>query len=208
MKYVLSMSLFACFVFAVYFATQYIWSRDRKYLENRLFSVFCLSSAVWSFGFTGVILQTDPNQAYLWRALGMIGVFSYLITAQMLVCHLSGMKKIYQYIMEGIAFLGVIIYFFVIQKDQTIYHLDDIGMTYYFKPGLCNNLYTAYSVVLAISMLIVIIYMICKSGIKRIQVFGKWFLLVEGIIVFGMLFDTVFPLLGKKRFREALWRSF
>lgn len=198
MKYVLSMSLFACFVFAVYFAIQYIWSRDRKYLENRLFSVFCLSSAVWSFGFTGVILQTDPNRAYLWRALGMIGVFSYLITAQMLVCHLSGMKKIYQYIVEGIAFLGVTIYFFVIQKDQTIYHLDDIGMTYYFKPGLCNNLYTAYSVVLAISMLIVIIYMICKSGIKRIQVFGKWFLLVEGIIVFGMLFDTVFPLLGKR----------
>lgn len=198
MKYVLSMSLFACFVFALYFATQFIWSREQKYLENRLFSVFCLSSAIWSLGFTGVILQTNPDKAYLWRALGMIGVFSYLITAQMLVCHLSGMKKIYQYILEGIAFLGVIIYFFVIQKEQTIYHLDDIGMTYYFKPGLYNNLYTAYSVMLAICMLIAIIYMICRSGIKRIQVFGKWFLLVEGIIVFGMLFDTVFPLLGKR----------
>ena len=95
MKYVLSQIIFTGFVLALYFAFELIRKRDLKYRENKLFIHVCVWSAIWSFGFFGVILQTVPDKAYLWRAIGMIGTIGYLISAQFLICHLSRVKKIY-----------------------------------------------------------------------------------------------------------------
>ncbi len=196
MRDVLGMSLFCCFAVALFLFIKLFWSKEKKFYENRLFSVFCLSSAIWSLGFGGLILQTDTEMAYLWRAIGMIGVFAYLITAQMLVFHMAGISKKSKYILSGIAFTGVIVYFLVIQKNQVIYTLDNIGMTYSFRPGFSNNVYITYTIVSALNLMMVCIHMITKAKAKRTRAFGKRFLLAEGIIVIGMLWDTIFPLLG------------
>ncbi|MBQ7065361.1 MAG: response regulator [Lachnospiraceae bacterium] len=197
MRSIFPQIMFACFVLALYFAIVVFGRKEMKYKENRLFTIFCLSSALWSFGFFGVIVQTDPDKAYAWRALGMIGTFAYLITAQLLVCHFSGIKKIFQNLFNGFSFLGIIIFFFVIQKDQVTYELTEIGMTYSFSQGLWNNLYIGYSIILALNMLIVIIHMLRHSKTQRLKELAKKILLTEMIIVFGMLFDTIFPLIGK-----------
>lgn len=197
MRFIFPELIFTCFVLALYFVIVIIKKKEWKYPENRLFIIFCLSSATWSFGFFGVIIQTVPDKAYTWRAIGMVGTFAYLITAQFLVCYFSGIKKVYRYIAEGFSFLGIIIYFFVIQKEQVTYKLGSIGMTYSFNSGLWNNLYTLYSVGVAINMLVVIIYMIRNAKTQRIKVLGKKILVTEMVVVFGMLFDTIFPLLGK-----------
>ena len=197
MRYIFPEILFTGFVLAIYFAVVIIRKKEWKYTENRLFVIFCLSSAVWSFGFFGVLIQTVPDKAYTWRAIGMIGTFAYLISAQYLVCHFANIQKFYRYIAECFSLLGIIIYFFVIQKEQTTYKLDKIGMTYSFKSSLWNNLYIMYSVILAINMLFVIIYMLRTAKTQRLKELGKKLLLVEGVVIFGMIFDTVFPLIGK-----------
>lgn len=197
MNFIFSETLFTFFVLALYFSIETFRKGALKYTENRLFAIFCLSSAIWSLGFFGVIIQTDPENAYVCRAFGMIGTFAYLISAQFLICHLCGIKKLYRYILEGFSFLGVIIYFFVIQKEMVTYHLSEIGMTYSFNSGLWNNLYIAYSVILAINMLCVIIYVLFTAKTQRLKELGKKLLLTEIIIVLGMLLDTIFPLIGK-----------
>lgn len=196
MKYIFSGCMFAGFVLAAYFAVSFFWSKEKKYLENRLLAVFCFSSAVWSLGFGALILQTDTDVAYLCRCVGMIGVFLYLITAQILVCHISGIPHTIRYTINGISFMGIFVYFLVIQKSQVVYHLEKMGMTYYFKPGFCNNIYTAYSIIIAFQIFVVTIYMIRCSTLKRIRAFGRKFLLVETLILLGMMLDTVFPLIG------------
>lgn len=197
MGLVFSQVMFAGFVLALYFSIRTFRTREMKYLENRLFTALCISSAIWSLGFFEVILQTDPNLAYYWRAFGMIGVFSYLIVVQMIVCQLSNVKRSVCIGMEIFSFLGVLIYFFVIQKEQVIYELGEIGMTYRFKPGLWNNVYIAYSIIMALNMFWLIIHMIKYGKEKRLKVLGWKFLAGESIIIFGMLFDTVFPLIGR-----------
>lgn len=196
MKYMIAMLLLAFFILALYFAFHVLEKNGKKYFEIRLLSILCLSSAVWSFGFGVLVLETDVERAYIWRAIGMVGVFSYLITAQIMLCYLANIKKIYRYLADGVAFLGIVIYFFVIQKDDTVYHLEEMGMTYYFKAGFWNSVYILYTIIVALNMFIVIIYMIRCSKVKRIRAFGKNFLLVESIIIAGMMFDTVSPLLG------------
>ena len=137
--------LFAGFVLALYFTLAHLKKSDWKYKENRLFVGFCFFSAVWSFGFYGVFIQLIPDNAYLWRAIGMIGTFGYLITAQLLICYFAGVRKLVQRYIEVFSSLGIILYFFIIQKNQATYELTDIGMSYFFTPGLWNNLYIFYS---------------------------------------------------------------
>lgn len=197
MKYFFSMNLFVYCVIAFYLTLQFFWSKEKKYIENRLVAVFGLASGIWSLGFGALLVQTDPYKAYLCRSFGMIGTFLYLIMAQILVCYISGMKKTVCYFMDAISFLGIIVYFLVIQKDQTVYKLSDLGMTYYFKAGFCNNIYILYTVVVALNILITIFYMIRISKVKRIQAFGRKLLLVAFLIIFGMVLDTINPIIGK-----------
>lgn len=196
MKYGISYFLFTCFILAGYAAIRILCSNERKYTEKRMLAVFCFSSAIWSFGFSRLILQTEPDIAYLCRSFGMIGVILYLIMAQVLVCYVSGIRPLARRIINGISYLGVFVYFLVIQKSQVVYRLEARGMTYFFKPGFCNNMYTLYCIIVAANILGVSIHMIRCSKVKRIQHFGKNFMLVEAIIVVGMILDTILPLIG------------
>ncbi len=196
MSFIFSVVLFAFFVLAAYFVYYFLRKRDWHYLENRMFITFCIASALWSLGFSGVFIQTVPDNAYLWRGIGMIGTFGYMITAQMLICYLSGIAKKFRYLFDGFAFLGIIIYFFIIQKDKVTYTMTDMGMTYSFNPGLWNNLYTSYSVIVALNMLCVIIYMLKTAKKKRLKELAKRLLWTEIIIGAGMVLDTIFPLIG------------
>lgn len=197
MKYIFSITLISCAVLSVYLGIHLILTQGKKHFENRLFFAFCLASAIWGFGFGGLILQTDTNVAYRWRVFGMIGVFLYLTIAQILVCHMSNFKKSVQQILIGISLTGFIIYFFVIQKEQVMYHLDDItGMTYRFKPGFWNTAYTTYSCVVAANIVFSSIHILRTSSSKRIRAFCRMVLITAGCMVFGMVFDTICPLLG------------
>lgn len=197
MKYIFSGTLFASAVLGFYFALRILCSGERKYRENQMLAVFCFASGIWSLGFSPVFLQTDPNKAYLCRSFGMSGVFLYLIMAQVLVCYISEIPKVWKRVLNAVSFMGYIVYFMIIQRNQTVYYMDDMGMTYYFKKGLPNTLYTLYSVVIAINIFSVTIHMLRSSKVKRLKAFAKKFLLVEMLILFGMILDTIFPMIGK-----------
>lgn len=195
MRYIFSISLFICFALAVYIGIQFLLHKEKKYLENRLFSLFCFASAVWSFGFGGLFLQTDVDTAYIWRAIGMLGVFPYLILVQFIVCNLADVKKLHRNLSVAVACLGIPLYFGVIQKNQVIYELSDIGMRYFFKPGFINNAYILYSLISGCNVLVGIICM-CASRTRRRRIFGRKFLLAELVLICGMVLDTVFPIIG------------
>lgn len=198
MKYIFSGILFASGVLAFYFAFQILRSEERKYTECRMLSIFCIASGIWSTGFSILFLQTNPYNGYLCRSIAMSGVFLYLIMAQVLVCYISGIHKYLQYMLNGLSLTGYIVYFLIIQKNQTVYYLDASGMmTYYFKKGLPNTLYTLYSIMIAINIFSITIYMLKRSKVKRLKAFAKRFLIVESLILLGMILDTIFPLIGK-----------
>lgn len=194
-KYACPIALFIFSILAIVFAWIILWSEERKDTENKLLIVFCLSSAIWSIGFGALILQTDTEWAYRCRAFGMIGTILYLIIAQILVSYLSGIKKKWTNLFNGFAALGFFVYFLTVERSQTIYQLDVSGMTYSFKAGLANTIYTAYSLILAVLMFGISLYM-CFSKVKRIRFFGKIFMGTVAAMLLGTILDTVLPLLG------------
>ena len=196
-KYACPIILFIFCSLALVFAAVIMWSEERKDTENKLLIVFCVSSAIWSIGFGALILQTDTEWAYRCRVFGMIGTILYLIIGQILVSYLSGIKKRWTNLFNGFAALGVFVYFLTVERGQTFYQLDVSGMTYSFKAGPANTIYTAYSLILAILMFCISLYM-CFSKVKRIRFFGKIFMGTVAAMLLGTILDTVFPLLGFK----------
>ena len=197
-KYICPQLLFAGFVLSLYYAISHFKKSNMKSKENLLFFLFALSSAIWSFGFYCVFIQTIPDHAYLWRGLGMIGTFGYLITAQLLICHFAGITKHWRCAIEAFSFLGIILYFFIIQKNQVTYELTEIGMSYSFTSSIWNNLYIAYSVITAVNMFGVTFFMLRRSTTTRMKVLAKKLLFAELIVLFGMVLDTVLPIIGMK----------
>lgn len=208
MKYGVSLLIYADFILALYFALVLFRKNKWKYTENRMFMVFCLSSAIWSLGFFGVFIQTEPDKAYMWRAIGMIGTFSYLISAQALICYLCNVPKKFSYITQSFSSLGIILYFFVIQKSEVTYEPTPYGMSYSFNPGFWNNVYTLYTIMVAVNMSLVVIYVLRKIKIQRLRILAKKLLVAEIVIGLGMVFDTIFPLIGIKAFPGSTLAQF
>ena len=86
---------------AGYFALQQLFGSDRKFFVNKVMILFAIASAVWSFGFSALFMQTDPKAAYYCRSTGMIGVFLYLIAAQFLIGYISEIKLFIRVIMAA-----------------------------------------------------------------------------------------------------------
>lgn len=194
-KYICPIILVIFSIFAIAFAFIILWSENRKDTENKLLIVFCFSSAIWSLGFGALILQTEAELAYQCRVFGMIGTIMYLATGQILISYLSNIKKLWANVYNIFAGLGIFVYFLTVERSQTIYQLDSSGMTYSFKPGLASTIYTSYSVILALLMFGISLYM-CFSKTKRIRFFGKIFMAADIIMLLGTILDTVFPLMG------------
>ena len=195
LKYVCPSIILICGIISIFFAIIILWLEDKKDTENKLLITFCISSAIWSLGFGTLILQSNTEAAYWCRVFGMIGTIMYLVTGQMLISYLSAIPKRLAVFFNCFACLGYFIYFLTVERSQTIYHLEAGGMTYSFKPGFANTIYTAYSVILAVLMFGISLYM-CFSHTKRIRYFGKIFMLVVAAILAGTVLDTVLPLLG------------
>lgn len=196
MRYIFPSILYTCGILALYFAFRILFSKDRKDFDNRLIAIMCIGSSIWSLGFGTLFLQTSPEMAWRCRVFGMIGTFLYLIMAQILVCHISGISRRLSCLFVNLSLLGIPIYFLTIDKSQVSYMTGFFGMTYSFKPGLVNNLYMTYTVVVTLCIFIVSIYMVCFSKVNRIRAFGKRILLMILLMCFGTTLDTLFPLLG------------
>ena len=114
MKYIFSYTLFAFGVSALSLFIKYFFSKDKKGFAHNTLSLLCLGSSIWSFGFSVLFMQTDPDIAYLCRAIGMVGVFIYLITGRMMVCYLSPLNSKIKNILNGFSLTSFIFLLFII----------------------------------------------------------------------------------------------
>lgn len=196
MKYICPCFLYVCSTLSFYFALRILCSRTRKDIGSRLIALMCIGSGIWSVGFGAMILQSSPEAAYRCRAFGLIGTFIYLIMALFLVCYISKIPKGWTILFDGLSLLGIPVCVLITARSQSVYFPGPLGMTYSFVPGFANNMYTAYTVMLFLFITGISIYMIRFSSVKRLQFFGKSFLLMVLLMLVGSVLDTLLPFLG------------
>lgn len=195
-SHVFGIILISCGAAATYLGISALRKQFREYSGNIILGLLCFFSAIWSYGFGSLYLTYDPGAAYWGRTIGMIGVFGFLITAQFLVGVLVKIPAMLYRTFCAFAFLGIILYFPTVSPSVTSYFINDMGMAYTFKAGLVNNIYSAYSVIYAINMLVSVYFMLKYAKNRRSKVTGHKMAITILIIVLGMVLDTIMPLFG------------
>lgn len=196
MRYVCPIILYTCSVLSFYFAFRILCSHSKKHIAYRLLAGMSIGSGIWSVGFGAMLLQHSPDAAYYCRAFGLYGTFIYLIMVQFLICYISKIPKGWTVLFDGLSLLGIPICILITGKSQSVYFPGRLGMTYSFVPGFANNAYTAYTAMLILAIIGISIYMIRFSRVKRLQFFGKSFLLMVALMLIGTILDTLLPFLG------------
>lgn len=163
---------------------------------SRLYIFVAISSSVWSICFGAILVQDNPEVAYLLRCMGMIGTFAYLIGAAFLVAEWSGIGRIAKKAVEVFSLLGIVIFPFNIRRDYIEFKPAPVGMSYNFKANFWTDVYMFYSIAIAICMFVMVIWMIKSTEKRRIKVTGKRLLASLIAVSLGMLFDTILPAFG------------
>lgn len=196
---VIATLLFICAAFSIYLCISELVRRIHK-PESRLFSCFAFCSTWWSFCFGMMYVQTLPYQAFIWRNIGMAGVFAYMILICFLLVIFMPLPKRLRYFITGFSLLGIPVYPLTILPSGAVYELEPTGMTYQLTPTLANNIYSAYTIILLVLLFATIVYMLVKEKRKSKRVLGVGMLCVGCIIAVGTMLDTVMPMFGFKSF--------
>ena len=197
---ILSYVMFGFFVCTTIMSASVLRSREKLEINNILFALVCIGSSIWSFCFGFIWIQTDPLRAYYWRCAGMVGTFMYMICAMLVIARWCGQKRLWISAIKGFAFSAILLYPFLMQKSNTVYHMSAIGMTYVFVPGIWNTLYDIYCIVCAIGLFALSGFMKKNGERKWERIVGKRLLFCESVIVAGMLLDTIMPVFGFNAF--------
>lgn len=196
MKILFSSILLIDSIIAFYLFLSPIWSGKELDRANKTLHLYALASAIWSLGFGMLFIQTDAEKAYIWRSIAIFGTVMYMITAQYLICLFAQISEKTRKFFNSIALTGIVPYILSIQRDQTEYFMSTFGMTYRFKPGTVNIIYSAYFIIVSVNIVGIIIHMIHSSEKKRLKIFGKHFLLITSLILVGTVLDMIFPAMG------------
>lgn len=196
MKLLFPIIMYTNGVLAAYLMYRYLILKGKRYIEDKIFMIMCFGSAVWSIGFAALFMQEEPDNAFICRAIGMIGVFLYMISAQIFISHMADIPKIWKYVVNGFSLLGIILYFLMTRKGLVIFTPNIFGMSYQFVPGTIYNLYTVYTVVVSLNILVIVLYVMRTAKVKRLVVFARRLILLTIFMLIGIILDTIFPMFG------------
>lgn len=205
---ILSYIMFGFFVCTTMMSVGVLRSKEKLNMNNVLFAYVCIGSSIWSFCFGFIWVQENPLMAYYWRCVGMVGTFMYMICAILVIARWSGYNLWWVKIIKVFPFSAIILYPFLMQKENTIYHMSAIGMTYSFTPSVWNTLYDIYCVGCAIGLFILSGFMAKKGEKKWERITGIRLIFCECVIVAGMLLDTIMPMFGFSAFPGSTLSQF
>ena len=177
-----------------------IYKHNKENIHNKqyvLYSFAALFSSLWSLGYAILWVQSDPEVARFWRAIGMIGVFFlFVFTTEFLIQWLEG-AKIFKMYVRIFAVLGVFLWPFVIGENSVSFYLNGkIGMTYQFTQNIWNTLYNVYCVVVGINFFLITFYILRQAQRKKLRVIAKRIIKCILVVMLGMVFDTLLPVFG------------
>ncbi|MCR5521031.1 MAG: response regulator [Lachnospiraceae bacterium] len=196
MENLLENILFATAFCDMIFAVNMLLGERRKMRSNRLFSAYAFGGAIWSFCFGELITQESEGSAYLFRCIGMFGVFFSLILLTILILGWVDLKKSIKWAIKLFALGFILVYPFNIRRESVEFFRTSWGMSYTFKFDVFGLIYVGLTVVLSFIYFAMVIRLISKKSSAKDKYIGKRVFIALGGLVLGNVFDTVLPSFG------------
>ena len=192
--------IFALSAITYFVGLSSIVKSGRKNTIDRLYFISTMFSAGWGLFIGLVLIQADENLAALFRAVGLIHIFGLMICFTNMMIYWSDVRGKMKRWAAGFVWLSVLLYPFVVQRDNVIFEMTAYGMSYRIKPGLWSAAYAIYCVIAAINMLVISIYMLRRSIRKREKDIAYSLMLCVLIVGFGYALDVLLQLVGFSAF--------
>lgn len=193
---VLENILFAIAICDVSFVVRMLLGERKKSRSNRWFCVYALSGAVWSYCFGKLAAQTDIEMAYIYRSIGIFGVFASIILLSFLLSSWLDIRKWVKHTVRVISLLGIVLYPFNIRPECAEFFHTSFGMSYTLEFDFWGFVYVAYTVLLSIIYFITLFYVIRKNNTPRNRFIVRKVFIALGGLVLGNIFDTLLPMVG------------
>lgn len=195
MSSILSYMIFGFAVCSIFLGYNY-YSKNPKNQKNKRFLLFCISSTIWSLGFGFLIIQQTTDKAWLYRSLGMIGVFPYIYFGLTLLGYLADSTSKEKKWLKYTGLFGFFIYPFIIDPKVQSFELTNYGMAYSFITNFWVTLYNIYFIFVVIMIIVTIIRFKKRTNLKRKRVTFRTIVLFVIMLIIGASLDTVLPALG------------
>ena len=196
MKDFLFYLIFAFSAITYFVGLSSIAKSSRKNTIDRLYFISAMFSAGWGLFIGLVLIQTDEDMAALFRAIGLIHIFGLLICFTNMMIYWSDIRGRVKRWAAGFVWLCVLLYPFIIRRDNVIFEMTAYGMSYRIKPGFWSAAYAVYCIITAVNMLIISIYMLRRSIRKREKDIAYSLMLCVLIVGFGCALDVLLQLVG------------
>ncbi len=196
MENLLENILFATALCDLTFAVNMIIGERRKMRSNRLFAAYATAGAIWSFCFGELTTQDSVETAYIFRCVGMFGVFASLILLSILILNWVDLKISIKRAIKIFALGFILIYPFNIRRESVEFFRTSWGMSYTFKFDALGMIYVGFTVILSMIYFAMVIKLISKKSSAKNKYIGKRVFIALGGLVLGNIFDTVLPSFG------------
>jgi len=167
---------------------------------NRTVFALTISSTIWSLGMGMMSIQTNLTYAYYWRIFGILGTFMFMMAVQKSMCIISELPNKAQVWLNGISYLGIIVFLMYIVPGQTTFVHTTIGVSFYFTMNIVNIIYASYFTIVCGNIAAVTFHTIKRHPLQRTRNDAKRFVIVEMLVFAGALTDMVMPVFGMTAF--------
>ena len=199
MTKIFSIILLICSVLAAYYATRTLYNQNYKSRTYRLLSYTSLASCMWSAGY-GMMLMTRNLASFTTaRWFGILGIILFMVFAQLLMGAISDENNKLPWWVAIEICLGVVVFFLVVRPSayRVIYKTD--GLITEFTSPIVGITYTLYIVLIAAVFIGQSLSMAKSKESKLVKRLGKNTLKVEGLILVGIIIDTILHRLAKSK---------
>lgn len=197
LRYIFTFILIAFSAIAFFYSTRIFYGNNRKKTAYVGFSLMSLGSAFWSLGY-GLMFFFDDEKAFMVsRGIGITGLIMFLLCGQFILMHIIGLKKaVNASILLSEVLVGMGVMFMILRPSSFTMEHTQSGIVTTFTSGGISIAYTLYTVVMAAIFIAISIYMVLPNRANNVKTFGRNFLIVEGLIIAGMVVDTIMPAIG------------
>ena len=196
MENLLENILFATALCDMVFAINLLLGERRRLRTNRLFAAYAMGGAIWSFCFATLITQESEEIAYVWRCIGMIGVFSSLIFLSVLILSWVDLSVKVKRAIMAFALCFIVMYPITIRRGSVEFHRTSWGMSYTFNFDFFGIVYVGFTIIMSFIYFAMVFKLISKKSSARNKFIGKRVFIALGGLVLGNVFDTILPLFG------------
>ena len=170
--------------------------------------VMGIFGALWSGGYGIMGFAESAKQAYIFRAIGIIGVAGFMMTEALMIAYMIKIPKtLFNLYAVAFGIFAVVDLFFFIPDHHTFVRVGG-RMCYYTTNSLGRKVHSLFLIFVAVTMIFMAVIWIRREKKTRELYYVRAVIISNVSILISIIPDTILPMVGKPSFPSSAYGMF